>query len=268
MMQLDFYRPTDPALFDYIEGYYFLRGTEKGEELSYYTFPNNFFILSVLTGSQVAVADGYADCTPTGLSNFQSNLTCNYTAPLRINYQGPVNELTIYFKPLGLHAFAPVANYHQRASFDNFMPFADFEETMGNILAIADRSEQIELLEQYWLSKKTFELDELLLQMLNWLDQGKSISAIAADLGISRQYMNRLFLRQLAKTPSDFRKIQRFRNAVAASAATKNLTELALGNFFYDQSHFIRDVKELTSLSPKAFFEKATTKQENLWLYI
>ncbi len=267
-MQLDFYRPTDPALFDFIEGYYFLRGTEKGEKLSYYTFPNNFFILSVLVGSQVALADGYAACMPTGLPNFQSNLTCNYTAPLRINYQGPVNEVTIYFKPLGLHAFVPPANYRQTASFDNFMPFADFEEVMSKILDSTDRSEQISLLEQYWLSKKAFETDQLLLQMLDELEQGKSISAIAKDLKLSRQYMNRLFLRLLAKTPTDFRKIQRFRNAVATSAAAKNLTELALGNFFYDQSHFIRDVRELTSLSPKAFFEKATTRQENLWLYI
>lgn len=267
-MKLDFYRPTDPALFDFIEGYYFLYGTERGEKLSYYTFPNNFFILSVLVGSQVTVADGYADCTPTNLTNFQSNLTCNYTAPLRIKYQGPVNELTIYFKPLGLHAFVSSANYHQTTNFGNFMPFADFEEVMGKILDSSDRSGQIKLLEQYWLSKKAFEIDQLLLQMLDELEQGKSISAIATDLKISRQYINRLFLRQLAKTPTDFRKIQRFRNAVAASAAAKNLTELALGNFFYDQSHFIRDVKELTSLSPKAFFEKAMTKQENLWLYI
>lgn len=267
-MQLDFYRPANLALADFIEGYYFLRGTEPEEELSYFTFPNNFFILSVLTNSQVAVGDGQADCTPTNSPNFQSNLTCNYISPLRINYKGPVNELTIYFKPLGLQAFVASANYHQTNSFSNFSPFPDFEAAMTTILSKTDRDEQIRLLEEYWVSKQTFEADQVLLQMLKKVEEGKSISAIADDLGISRQYMNRLFLKSLAKTPSDFRRIQRFRKTVATSVEAKNLTELALGNLFYDQSHFIRDVKELTSFSPKAFFEKVATQQENLWLYI
>lgn len=267
-MQLDFYRPTNLALADFIEGYYFLRGTERGEELSYFTFPNNFFILSVLVNSQVAVGEGQADCTPSSATNFQANLTCNYDSPLRINYKGPVNELTIYFKPLRLQAFVGSGNYHQTDSFSQVVPFPDFEEVMQDILDNPDRAEQIKLLEGYWLSKRVFETDQLLLQMLKELEAGKSISAIATDLNMSRQYMNRLFLKHLAKTPTDFRKIHRFRKTVANSAAAKNLTELALGNLFYDQSHFIRDIKELTSFSPKAFFEKIAPQQENLWLYI
>jgi AraC-like DNA-binding protein len=267
-MQLDFYRPHDPLLSDFIEGYYFLKETEIDKNLKYFTFPNNFFILSALTDSMVFEADGCINCRPTNAPNFQANLTCNYKNPLLINYEGAVNEVTVYFKPLGLNAFVSDINYHQNNKFSNFNHFSDFEEVMKNILEMQDRTEQIKLLEQYWISKISFTIEPLLLKMLNELEKGESISNIASKLGISRQYMNRLFLKNFGKSPTDFRKIQRFRNAVQANAVSKNLTDLALGSLFYDQSHFIRNIKELTSFSPKTFFEKASVSQENLWLYI
>lgn len=267
-MQLDFYRPTDPLLSDFIEGYYFLKETEIEKNLRYFTFPNNFFILSALTNSVVFESDGYVNCMPTNKSNFQANLTCNYKNPLLINYQGAVNEVTVYFKPLGLNAFVSDINYHQNNNFSNFNYFSDFEVVMKSILEMQDRTEQIKLLEQYWISKMTFIIDPMLLKMLDELEKGKGISNMASELGISRQYMNRLFLKNFGKSPTDFRKIQRFRNAVQTNAKSKNLTDLALGSLFYDQSHFIRNIKELTSFSPKTFFEKAAVSQENLWLYI
>jgi AraC-like DNA-binding protein len=48
----------------------------------------------------------------------------------------------------------------------------------------------------------------------------------------------------------------------------KNLTELSYENLFYDQSHFIRDFKELTKITPSVFFEKVNTEQNNIWMLI
>ncbi|MFT3826562.1 MAG: helix-turn-helix domain-containing protein [Chitinophagaceae bacterium] len=268
-MQVDFRRPTNPLLSDLIEGYYFLQEQEPGKQFGYYTFPNNFFILSVLENAGVTVNNNQVDCRPTSFPCFRSNLTCSYMEPLFIRYHGTVNELSIYFKPLGIYAFLPFQLLrHSMPAFSDFIPFDDYEQQMTTILRQSDRNEQVRLLEEYWLSKKTLEVDPESSRLLKEIESGRGISEIAEQLGISRQYLNRIFLSRLGKTPTAYRKIQRFRNAVNSNTKVRNLTELGYDSMYYDQSHFIRSVKELTSLSPKGFFDKIEAKEGNVWLYV
>lgn len=268
-MHLHFYRPRHPLLANLMEGYYFLDGPELESQLSYYTFPNNFSILSVLENAHIAINGNQVTCTAANSPCFQANLTNNYTRPLLIQYSGPVNELTIYFKPLGLRAFLPEPAYHPiKDNFSNFDPFADFREVMLRILRLNDRKQQITELEDYWLSKYTSEPDPLLLQIVVKLESGETIAVIADNLQLSRQYLARLFLRNLGKTPATYRKIHRFRRAVNAQSSFENLTALGFGSSFYDQSHFIRDFKELTTFSPGSFFHQVDAGKENLWLYV
>ncbi|SHM76641.1 AraC family transcriptional regulator [Mucilaginibacter sp. OK098] len=268
-MQLHFYRPRHPLLSDLIEGYYFLSGTAPEAKLSYYTFPNNFLIVSVLENAQIFVQGNRVTCTPAAYQCFQANLTYNYTEPLLIQYTGQLNELTIYFKPLGLHAFFPAVTWcNQTANFTDFDPFADFQEVMMRILHLNDRERQITLLEGYWISKKLREPEPLLLRIAHEMEGGKAVAEIANSLHLSRQYFSRLFLKNFGKTPATYRKIHRFRNVVRAKTGYGNLTALGLGNFFYDQSHFIKNFKELTALTPKLFFDKVDARKDNLWLYV
>lgn len=267
-MELNFYRPRQQGLSDFIEGYYFLRGTEVQDKLSYRTFPNNFAILSVLRDAILDIKDHRVDCISSDRPGIISNLTVNYQSPITINYSGPVNELTVYFKPLGLYAFHPQALESMDGTFQQFSPFADFHESMQRILDQQNRDVQRQLLEDYWLSKKVLAVEPFMHRLVEEIEGDQTISAIATNLGVSRQYLNRRFHQYLAKTPLEFRRIQRFRNALKAKASSKNLTDLAAGNLFYDQSHFIRDFRTLTHLSPKSFFYKTDTAKENVWLYI
>jgi len=267
-MELNFYQPRHNGLLDVIEGYYFLRGTESQDKLSYQTFPNNFAILSVLRNATLDVGDHRVDCISSEKPNVLSNLTLNYQSPITINYHGPVNELTVYFKPLGLYTFLQQVWGSVDGTFQQFCPFADFHESMQYVLDQQDRDLQRQLLEDYWLSKKLFVAEPFIHRLVEKIEGDQTISAIASDLGVSRQYLNRRFHQYLAKTPLEFRRIQRFRNAIKAKATSKNLTDLATGSLFYDQSHFIRDFRTLTHLSPKSFFYKTDTDRENVWLYV
>ncbi|PZR26121.1 MAG: hypothetical protein DI535_15710 [Citrobacter freundii] len=267
-MELNFYRPRHQGLSDVIEGYYFLRGIEERGRLSYRTFPNNFAILSVLRDAVLDIGDHRVDCLPSDTPGMLSNLTVNYQAPITINYSGPVNELTVYFKPLGLYAFCPLALEPQDGAFQQFSPFGDFQESMRHILEQQDRDVQCRLLEDYWLSRKLLAVEPFMQRLLEEIEGSQTIIAIASKLGVSRQYLNRRFHQYLGKTPLEFRRIQRFRNALKAKATARNLTDLAAGSLFYDQSHFIREFRTLTHLSPKSFFDKTDTAGENVWLYI
>lgn len=99
------------------------------------------------------------------------------------------------------------------------------------------------------------------------LDADSKIEEIAKKHNITRQYMNRLFVKHLGKSPAEYRKIQRFRNSILKRKESKNYTELAQYGF-YDQAHFNKDFKLLTGHTPQNFFNQVNTSQENIWLFI
>ena len=77
----------------------------------------------------------------------------------------------------------------------------------------------------------------------------------------------------LCKSPSDFKKIHRFREALKSKKDKKNsptLTALSYDMLFYDQSHLIKDFKSLTGLPPKNFFKNLTSHDDGKinWLFL
>lgn len=124
---------------------------------------------------------------------------------------------------------------------------------------------QIETLENYWTSKlkeKDFYLIEQLLFEIETSEL--KLDEIARKFKISRQYINKLFLKYIGKSPTDYRKRYRFRNAIRQAKEVKNLRELTFDNLFYDQSHFNKDFKELTQSNPTSFFKNVDTEKENV----
>lgn len=268
-MSIAFYKPRSAQLQKVIEGYYFLKNDDPDFELNYLTFPNNYSIVSVLEQAKLELLPDKVLCTSSGNPGYHSSLTYNYDKPIHIVYQGSINEITIYFKPLGLnHFLEDIPVYLNKAQFGSFYPFIDFQEQLLAILREPDRNRQIALLESYWLSKLGNGVNPLLKNIVEQIASGNSISLTADKLNISRQYLSNLFTNQVGKSPVEFRRIQLFRNAVATSFRSNSLTELGLDNLFYDQSHFIKSFKGFTALTPGAFFKEADARQPNLWLYI
>ena len=72
----------------------------------------------------------------------------------------------------------------------------------------------------------------------------------------------------MGKSPSEYRKIYRFRKSIIDKEQVKSLTELSHENLFYDQSHFIKDFRKLTHKNPKSFFKKVNTETEVLWFFV
>jgi AraC-like DNA-binding protein len=48
----------------------------------------------------------------------------------------------------------------------------------------------------------------------------------------------------------------------------KNLTELSYENLFYDQSHFIKNFKDLTKIQPQNFSERKYRRKKYLAFYL
>lgn len=269
-MEMIFYKTRNQTLQKYLEGYYFISEDQKSDIIQYKTFPNNYSILSVSLYTDVLFEENKITIIPSETSEIFSGIVFRYTNPIEVIYTKAVDEVTFYFKPLGLNHFLSNSDFFQKQkSLMNFYPFPDFNAKMIEILKLENRELQIETLENYLLSKlqeKDLSLMEKLLSEVESSDL--KIDEIAKKFNISRQYLNKLFLRHLGKSPAEYRKIHRFRNALKRNNASKNLTDLSHDNLFYDQSHFNKDFKELTQSNPSSFFKKVDTEKGNIWLFI
>lgn len=81
----------------------------------------------------------------------------------------------------------------------------------------------------------------------------ENIRDFCREVGISTRHLERLFLRCVGVSPKAFLQILRFedstREMICGNSET-DLTEIGFASGFYDQSHFIRQVKKYTDYTP------------------
>ncbi|RZL44786.1 MAG: hypothetical protein EOO93_27540 [Pedobacter sp.] len=101
-MNLDFFTPTNKTLRKYIQGYYFIAKNEKSNSFNYWTFPNNYFILTITQNIDITIEENKLVLKPSTQDKIVINYVASYIKPIEVFYEKPVNEITIYFKPYQL----------------------------------------------------------------------------------------------------------------------------------------------------------------------
>lgn len=266
---VDFYIPKTELLQNYLEGFYFLK-KEGNFPYEYYTFPNNYCILTLVRNAVLEIRDNEVFIRKSSQPNYISSLTYHYTKPLKVHYLEAVDEITIYFKPFGMNFFFPEMELlYQPKSMENFQPERDFTQKIAPIFDLPNRENQIQYLENFFTERFQNRKDSLINKLLLALETDDKIEQIAQNNNISRQYLNQYFKLKIGKSPSDYRRILRFRKSLTMLKNPKAaLTEVSLENLFFDQAHFNRDFKAITHFTPKAFTSKTDLEKQNIWLII
>lgn len=268
-MELHFYTPENDILKQYIEGYYFLNDQGTGAIKAYTTFPNNYCIVTVNLNSKVKLDINKISIEPSYDNNIYASFAYRYRNPIEVHYTGPFQEITIYFKPLGINYFVDnLETMFSQKKMTEFIPqFSDFKDEMGKIFHIDKRPLQIDALEDYWLSKLMTKDLAFMKTILLDTESNIKIEDIAKKHQISRKHLNNLVQKNLGKSLVEYRKIFRFRNVINKYQGLKSLTELSYENLFFDQSHLIKDFKSLTEINPNLFFKNVNTANKNVWLF-
>ncbi|SDP21682.1 Helix-turn-helix domain-containing protein [Mucilaginibacter sp. OK268] len=94
---------------------------------------------------------------------------------------------------------------------------------------------------------------------VNALQRGKKLPRILYDLNLSERSLERLFLTHIGITPILYARICRFQTSVALlrKGEIRSLTDIAYTLGYFDQSHFIRDFKIFSGVSPSIYLRKA-----------
>ena len=91
---------------------------------------------------------------------------------------------------------------------------------------------------------------------------------ITKHFNVNYKKVERLFNHFLGITPKTYIRIVRFNATIHVQSKIQeaNLTQLGYELGFFDQSHFIREFKSFSSLSPKDFFNKPLSYSEEIQL--
>ncbi|MGN7756806.1 helix-turn-helix domain-containing protein [Chryseobacterium sp. 22532] len=277
-MKIKVYSPSNPLLKKYIECIYILTHTSEEKPAKYITFPSIFTIVSSSERSKSINKENQLIIGQCDDNEVATNLVSDFNKPVYVQYEGKINEITIYFKPLAINSFLEhELNHYNSSSFSEFSPFKDYRKAMIEILSLQNDTEKIETVERYWLSKlggfQHHFLETVLSEMMCEENDALTITELCKKNAISRTTLNKHFDRHICKTPSQFKKILRFRNAVnkySSNKARNNLTDIAYGVDYFDQSHMIKEFKSVTGFSPKVFFNKTTAleKKQIHWLFL
>lgn len=267
-MEVKIYRPESLLLKKHIDCFYTLTRTPEDRPCSYLSFPGLHTIVCLYTDAVTDTRDHLVGIRHQPNGKLESKIVGEFSKPACINYKGAISEVTILFHPLGLNAFLPrPLQDYTSGHFSDFEPFEDYLQEMKDIMVMDSLPARITSLERYWESKyigfNNHPLCRMVAEIADDNIQERSLADIAAAYRMSRQQLHQQFRRHLLKSPAEFRKIVRFRNALKTRTIDKqqkdNLTRISMLVNYFDQSHMIRDFKAITGYTPKHFFKGLST---------
>lgn len=135
------------------------------------------------------------------------------------------------------------------------------------LLEATDLDKRIALLEKFLLKnlidneKKSFKIDKVasILTNIKKDPTENNISNVASKHGISTRYLHKLIFQHTGLSPTALNKISRFQISLKLLAKNDQpFTSIAYHCGYFDQSHFIRDFKSFTGLTPSAYLANIT----------
>lgn len=266
-MEVKVYTPQSEILKEVIDCFYILKKSKHEADATYVTFPNTFSILSLAVGVTVDYNNHHITVKESNSKSVASFIVSKFPQPICFNYVGSIEEITIYFKPLGLYSFIK-EDLNTYPDGSSFKPFTDYDLEISRILNTKLDDEKILQLENYLLSKYTGAKHTFLQGFIEELSHTQNlevpISSLIKNYNISSKNLIKHFERHTCKTPSLYKKTLRFRQAMQKYLSTKNknsLTKLTYHFNYADQSHLIKEFKSLTGFTPSYFFKNLSPLQ-------
>lgn len=185
------------------------------------------------------------------------------TKPSVMNYQsGPWNMVQVIFKP---HALRSLLGLNAAPLTDKMISWDEFagSDISHQLVRESSQMKRVEILTEslIYYSRQTQLRDLLIEESLAFIHRDiKSINktALLDHFHISERQFEKRFKRTVGITPYAYIRVVRFNEAInlMKSGKFERLVDVAYALNYYDQAHFIHDLKEFTGISPKSILEK------------
>jgi AraC-like DNA-binding protein len=262
-----------PALQAYIENYwelYTLTEEDATKESCVIPDGNSSLMFIDQAVKRRTRQPGNADCySGQSLIVGQKSRPVFYTFPT-----GPFSRnFGVRFRPLGLARFLPLP---MTELTDAVVPAEtlfgkSIHSLHQQVHTAADWPGRKLILDRFFLRQlqplhESFQLAEHLTEKILQGRGQMKIGSLVQDTGISARQTDRLFQRFFGLPPKFFARIVRFNHCVFLQRQHNfaKLTDLAYANGYFDQMHFIKEIKDFTQQTPGRYFGKSDPMEKAL----
>lgn len=171
---------------------------------------------------------------------------------------GSSTTLQVIFKP---HALKTLLGINASHLANGWTELHDFwaEDLESQLMEANDKQEQIALLTSFLVAKlkQAKSRDLLVEESLSLIHQRIGVlhvKEILDSLNISERQFERRFAQTVGLSPHLYIRVKRFNEAIRLIKTRKfeRLTDVAGALSFSDQSHFIRDIKAFSGMTPRS----------------
>lgn len=259
------FKPKDPLVRKYVD-YYYLEVKPNNVVNEFKCFPHYNNTISLYRTHYRSV-DGATTYDP-------KREPLQIFTPVRdkilhVKQIGKIHRIVIVFHPLGIQNFITKMDFTKKIFGINFLNKKEL-----NILFSTVNIDELTTLLNDCLNRryKSFEqpILEKTIQEIFEDSNHFSVTALSDDLGVSRQYLNRLFKQMMGISVKTFHKIVVFRKTIHHKLLDNpkaNFTELAHQYNFSNQSHFNKTYRKFTQNTPHSFYEEGTLlgSEDTFW---
>lgn len=246
-MYIEFYRPCD-RLRPFIRYYWILKTKDKLDTL---TFPIGCpqMIFHRLGRFYIPELD-------TQQARFSISGQVNF--PARIQSSGEMETIVVVFYP---HAISPMFNIPVSEFYNQEIDGYYFSDKPLNMLAndvlnADDSTSAILIIEKFLLSRLAESglynykrVGESLKYLLS--DTASKVEEMARRACLSRKQFERVFFDSVGMKPKEYSKVARFQKSLwLMQRDNHDFTDIAYSCGYADQSHFIRECRHYSGLTP------------------
>ena len=197
----------------------------------------------------------------TGQSQSRFTVSGQVNFPAHIQSDGNLEMIVAVFYPhtIGMFIDTPPSVFYNQEISGNDIENLHLNETGARIFDSRSGDDAIGILEQWLLSKINPTLNlrrigsslELLMHY-----PSVSVNALADDACLSRRQYERVFREQVGMNPKEYTRLVRFQKALwMMQRGSRNYAGIAAGCGYADQSHFIREFRQFSGLTPRLLVE-------------
>lgn len=185
----------------------------------------------------------------------------------------PFTATTIFLKP---HALQSLLGVNASALNDQLVELREFSAIDLNMQLLEAKNEQVRLalLTNFLASKRRQATthDRLIEESLRIIHDHVgyvTVKYLLDCLKISERQFEKRFSQTVGLSPQFYIRVKRFNEVVRLmqTGHYERLTDIAQSLNFYDQSHFIRDIKAFSGLTPTRLLQEVDALQSDLHVY-
>jgi AraC-like DNA-binding protein len=181
---------------------------------------------------------------------------------VNLNPLGNLNSILILFKPNAFFHLFDISMCDLNEAFytdaTNFLKCTTVNNLHNRLMSAKNDSEKITIIENYFLSiishkKISFDLTDTIIQRILKENGCVKVNDLIKYYNVAERSLRRNMTLKTGYSPKEFTRIIRFKFLMQnfQNLPIHKWTDIIAYSDFYDQSHFIKEIKKFTGNSPK-----------------